>query len=152
MLTKHQYIPVFVLIMTIGFATYLAAGQGAPAPQQEPAVDFSNAGIAEVRDDRRQVILRGQFTTPNTDPNKIERKATLTSAGIDVDAAGEAEVEVSGSGNRRRQEVEFDLKNLQPGGVFTLAIDGRDFATVTADSRGRAEHERDVPLPGTASR
>jgi hypothetical protein len=34
--------------------------------------------------------------------------------------------------------------------VLTFAIDGVDVATVTADGKGRAEAELDVPMPGTA--
>jgi hypothetical protein len=144
MIAKRRLMPVIGLI-TIVVGSYMSVRLSGQAPTQEP-FDFSNAVFAEVRDARGQAILRGQFTTSDTDPNDTERKATLTPTGIDADASGEAEIEVSRSGNTRRQEIEFEVRNLQPGGVFTFVIDGRDFATVTADNRGRAEHERDIPL------
>lgn len=38
--------------------------------------------------------------------------------------------------------------HVQPGIALTFTIDGRVFATVTADKDGRADVERNVPLPG----
>jgi hypothetical protein len=136
MISKRQLIPAMGL-MTIAFGTYMSVRLAAQTPSQEP-FDFSNAVYAEVRE--------------NTSPNEIERKATLAPTGDVATASGEAEIEVSGSGNRRRQEVEFEVRNLQPGAIYTFVIDGRHFATVTANNRGRAEHERHVPLPGGMSR
>jgi hypothetical protein len=137
---------LILAMVTIAAGAYMAVQLVAQAPWHEP-FDYSNAAGAEVRDAQGQVVLRGQFSTTDADPNDTERKAMLSPTGIDADALGEAEIEVSGSATRRRQEIEFEVRNLQPGSVFTLAIDGRDFATVTTNSRGRAEHERDVPLP-----
>ena len=119
---------------------------GAQAPPSA-AADFTNAVLAEVRNAQGQVVLTGKFVVNEEDDDDIERKAPLAATTVDADATGEAEVEFSGSGNERRQEVEFSAKNLQPGGVYTFVIDGKVVATVTADSRGRAAHERDVPLP-----
>ena len=144
MIAKRQFIPAFVLAIFIGTGV-IGGWLVAQTPPQE-AFDFSNAVHAEVRDDRGQAILRGQFVA-DTNSDDMERKATLAQTGIDADASGEAEIEISSSGDRRRQEVEFEVRNLQPGGVYSFFIDSRLFATVTADNRGRAEHERDVPLP-----
>jgi len=144
MIAKRQLIPAFVLTILVGAG--LMAGSLAAQTSPQAAFDYySNAVVAEVRDDRGQEVLKGQFTRPSN-PEE-ERKAPLAQTGIDADATGEAEIEISGSGNSRRQEVEFELRNLQPGGVFSFFIDGRLFATVTANNRGGAEHERDVPLP-----
>jgi hypothetical protein len=129
--------------MTVGAMAVAPAAQGS---QQQERVDFSTAATAEVRDAQNQVILSGQFVAAENGDD-IERTAKLAPTGIDADASGEAEVEVSGTGNDREQEVEFSVTNVQPGAVLTFLIDGRTFATVTADARGRAEHERDVPLP-----
>lgn len=121
----------------------------AQAPQQA-AADFTKAVLAEVRNAQGQVVLSGKFAVNEEDDDDIERKAPLTATSVDPDAAGEAEVEFSPTGNDRRQEVEFSVRNVQPGGVFTLLIDGKIFATVTADSNGKAALERDVPLPPTS--
>ena len=131
----------------------LVAPLGAQAPQQPASADFTNAQLAEVRNAQGQVVLSGKFVVSEEDDDDIERKAPLAPTNFDPDATGEAEVEFSGAGNERQQEVEFSAKNLQPGGVYTFIIDGKVFATVTADSRGRATIERDVPLPaGTGAR
>jgi hypothetical protein len=113
--------------------------------------DFSAATTAEVRNAQGQVVLSGKFAVNDEDDDDVERKARLAPTAVDADAAGEAEVEVDKTGNPRRQEVEFELSNLQPGAVFTLLIDGKVVATVTADGKGRATHEREIPMSGTGS-
>ena len=113
--------------------------------------DFTNAALAEVRDAQGQVILSGQFQLVEEDDDDVERKAVLAPTGVDADAAGEAEVEFSKDAPAN-QEVEFSIRNVSPNAAFTFVIDGVDVATATADSRGRAEVELDVPMPGTAPR
>jgi hypothetical protein len=113
-----------------------------------PNADFRTAAVAEVRDTQDQVVLRGSFVeTAAAGGDDIERKAVLATAGTDADASGEVEVESCRNTDCRSQEVEFSVVNVQPGASFRFVIDGKVFATVTADSRGRAEVERDVPLP-----
>jgi hypothetical protein len=113
--------------------------------------DFSAARTAEVRNAQGQVVLSGTFSVNDEDDDDVERKAKLAPTAVDADAAGDAEVEVDKTGNPRRQEVEFELSNLQPGAVFTLLIDGKVVATVTADDKGRATHEREIPMSGSGS-
>jgi hypothetical protein len=145
---RRQVITKVALVMVAaatGVTALVSAQTPAPAPEQ--GVDYTNAAVAEVRNAQGQVVLTGKFAVVDEDDDDIERKAPLTSTGIDTDAVGEAEVEVDRTGNPRRQEVEFSVKNVQPGAVFTFVIDGKVFATVTADAKGRAAHEQDVPLP-----
>jgi hypothetical protein len=146
MITKRRIIPGIALIIIIAVGAHMSVRLAAQTPAQEP-FDFSNAVYAEVRDSRALAILRGQFASSDEDPDEMERTATLAPVDSNVVASGEVEIEVSGSGPRRSQEIEFEVRNLQPGGVYTFVIDGRDFATVTADNRGKAEHEREIPLP-----
>lgn len=133
-------------------ATALVAGLGAQAAPQAEAADFTNAAVAEVRDANGQALLTGKFVVSEEEDDDIERKAALAPTGVDADAKGQAEVEVDREGNPRRQEVEFSVANVAPGSVLTLLIDGKVFATVTADAKGRASVERDVPLPVKPSR
>jgi hypothetical protein len=145
---KRQVIPVTGLLATMAVSAYMVAqlhGQTAT-----PSGDFTNAATAEVRDAHRQVVLRGQFRSTDEEDDDIERKAALEPTGVDADAAGEAEVEFSKNAPAK-QEVEFSVRNLSPGVVFTFVIDGTDVATATADSRGHAEVELDVRMPGTAA-
>jgi hypothetical protein len=138
MTDKRQLIPLAGLIATIAVAIYMVAQLDAQAPALTG--NFSNAAIAEVRDSQGQVILRGQFADSEEDNDGVERKATLTPAGHDTDAAGEAEVETS-RGNPAQQEIEFSIRNVEPGALFTFAIDDQDVGSATADDRGRAELE-----------
>ena len=141
----RQAIPVVGLLATFAVAAYMVVQLNG----QEPVTgDFTNAATAEVRDAQGQVVLRGLFAQTDEEDDDIERSATLEPTGIDTDAAGEAEVEFSKAA-ASEQEIEFSVRNLEVGGMFTFVIDGVDVGTATADRRGRAEVEVDVPIPGT---
>jgi hypothetical protein len=130
----------------LAVASCRSGGQGQVQMTAAPA-DFTGASVAEVRNAQGQVLLTGKFAAVEEQDDDVERKATLAATSVDADAAGEAEVEVDRAGNPRRQEVELSITNVQPGGVFTFVIDGKVVATITADDRGRASFERDIPLP-----
>lgn len=145
---KRQAIPIVGLLATMATAVYMVVQLN--GQERAPAGDFTNAATAEVRDAQGQVVLRGQFVLADEEDDDIERKAALQPTGVDADAAGEAEVEFARAAPTK-QEIEFSVRNLQAGVVFTFVIDGIDVATATADRRGRAEVEVDVPLPGTTA-
>ena len=145
---KRQAIPIVGLFATMATAVYMVVQLN--GQERAPAGDFTNAATAEVRDAQGQVVLRGQFVLADEEDDDIERKAALQPTGVDADAAGEAEVEFARAAPTK-QEIEFSVRNLQAGVVFTFVIDGIDVATATADRRGRAEVEVDVPLPGTTA-
>lgn len=49
--------------------------------------------------------------------------------------------------------MEFAVRNLPARATFTFVIDGTDITSATTDSRGSAEAEIDISMPGaTASR
>jgi hypothetical protein len=130
-------------------AAILASCGGARSTQYSPGpnADFRTAVNAEVRDAQDQVVLSGSFVESDSVDEDVERKAALKGTVADADAMGEAEVESCREAACRTQEVEFDVVNLQPAAVYRFVIDGKIFATVTTDERGRASVERDVPLP-----
>lgn len=138
MTDKRQFIPLAGLIATIAVAIYMVAQLDAQTPTLKG--NFSNAAVAEVRDSQGQVVLRGQFAAVEEDDDDIERKATLQPSGSDTDAAGEAEVETS-TATPSEQEIEFSIRNVEPGMTYTFVIDGQDVGAATADQRGRAELE-----------
>ena len=143
---KRHVIPAGGFLATVAFAVYMVTqlnGQG-PAPQ----ANFTNATIAEVRDAQGQLVLRGQFALADEQDDDVERKAVLEPTGVDADAAGEAEIEFAKAAPAT-QEVEFSVRNLQAGVVFTFVIEGIDVATATSDRQGRAEVEFDVRTPRT---
>jgi hypothetical protein len=143
MSTIREIIPPVGLLATIGVAAFMVV----QLHGQAPAVtgDFTNAAAAEVRNAQGQVLLQGQFMLVDEEDDDVERKATLTQTGIDADAAGEAEVEYA-KATPVTQEIEFSVRNLEPGAVVTFVIDGTDVATATADRQGRAEVELDVRI------
>lgn len=136
-------IMIAAALLVVAAPAYAQTAPAAPA-------DFTSAAVAEVRNAQGQVILTGKFAVHEEDDDDTERKAPLTATSAGAGASGEAEVEISGTGAARKQEVEFAVKGVQPGATYTFVIDGKVVATVTADSKGRAAHERDVPLPGAA--
>ena len=145
MTNKARFIPVVGLLSTVAVMGYMVVQLNGQATA--PTGDYTNAGVAEVRDAQGQVVLRGQFVLADEDDDDIERKARLEPTGVDADAAGEAEIEFAKTAPAV-QEVEFAARNLQAGATFTFVIDGTDIGTATADRRGRAEVELEVRLPG----
>ena len=147
---KRQWIPLGGLLATMAIVIYTVVQIHA---QETGAVtgDFTNAAVAEVRDAKGQVLLRGNFVPVEEADDDIERKAVLATAGADPDAKGEAEVEFTKSAPTE-QEVEFEVSNLEPGSRVTFVIDGRDVATVVTDKDGVAEFEGDIKMnAGTAT-
>lgn len=140
-------------ILATAGAVALAAlyfGSGAAAQSSAQPVDLRNAAAAEMRDSQGQVILKGDFTSVDEDDDDTERKAVLKAV-TNTKASGDAEIEFAKS-QPKEQEVEFAGRDLVPGATYTLAIDGHDVATATADKGGRLEIEVNVPLPGAPVR
>ena len=138
----RQWLPVGGLLGTVVAAGYMVVQLNAQTPST-PTGDFTNATVAQVRDAQGQVVLEGQFEAAVEDDGDLERRATLSPTGVDADATGEAEVEFTTT-VPTKQELEFSVKNLEPGARFTFVIDGKTIATATANRRGRAEVELDV--------
>jgi ABC-type Na+ efflux pump permease subunit len=138
-------IQAVVVLGTLGLSAGVLMSQGT----QQQGADLTKAELVEIKNAQNQVVLNGKFVVDDDDED-LERKALLTATQVDADAGGEAEVELKGEGARRVQEVEVSLRNVEPRGVFTITIDGRNVATVTADERGRAEFERDIPMPAAS--
>jgi hypothetical protein len=148
MRTRGQLIPLGGLLATAvaaGYAVVQLEGQAAPTG------DFTSAVAAQVRDAQGQIVLQGHFMPPVEEDGGLERRATLAATAVDADAAGEAEIEYKTTG-ATSQEVEFSVRNLQPGVNVTFVIDNTDIASATTDRRGRAEIELDVRMPGASGR
>jgi hypothetical protein len=143
--TTRQWIPIGGLLVLLFGAVYAAAEMN--EQRQTPPGDFTNASTAQVKDPQGQVLLHGQFGAPVDEDGGLERRANLQAAVPGSNADGEAEVEHAKTG-ATMQEVEFNVRRLQPGISVTFVIDGKDMATTTTDREGRAEVELDVPMPG----
>jgi hypothetical protein len=135
---RRQLIPIAGLVATFAMAAYMVIQLSGQTIQ--PAGDFSNAAVAEVHDAQGQPLLRGQFSAFQEDDDDVERKAQLEPSGADTDAAGEAEVEFP-KATPAQQEIEFSVRNLEPGTALTFLINGQAVGQATVDRRGRAELE-----------
>jgi hypothetical protein len=131
------------LLLTLVASGYMAAQLHA----QTPALtgDFTQAVTAQVRDAQGLIVLEGQFAAPVEDDGDLERKAKLAPAGADADATGEAEIEFAKTAPAG-QELEFSIKNVEPGARFTFVIDGTVIGTATANRKGKAEVEVKVAM------
>ena len=139
---KQRWLSISVVGVLLVAGLYMTVRVGG----QEAAPingDFSNAATAEVRDSQGQVLLRGTFGPAAKDGDDLERKASLSAAGSDPDAQGEAEIEYT-AGGQDRQELEFSIRNVQPGATYTLLIDGQTTIPATANASGEAEAEVEV--------
>jgi hypothetical protein len=134
-------VPAIGLLTTILAAVWMVLLASA---QETTAGDFTKATAAELRDGQGQAVLRGEFTVVEEDDGEVERRAALMPTGVDPDAAGEAEVEFDTS-RPAVQEIEVTGRNLDPGGSYTLLIDGQQVASVKADARGRVAAEWEIP-------
>ena len=144
-MTRFQWIPITGLLATMAVAIYMVVQLSAQGASVQ-AGDYRNAAVAEVHDAQGQTVLRGRFDLVEEDDDDTERKAPLEAAGVDADASGEAEVEYSNA-NPAEQEVEFSIRNLEPGASYSLVIDGGVVGTVKTDQKGRAEFDLDVKAP-----
>ena len=144
--TTRQWIPIGGLLVVLFGAVYAAAEMNEETQAQAPAGDYTNAATAQVKDGQGQVLLQGQFGAPVDEDGGLERRAILQASVAGSNADGEAEVEHAKTG-ATKQEIEFNVRRLQPGISITFVIDGKDIATATTDRQGRAEVELDVPMP-----
>jgi hypothetical protein len=144
MMITRQWIPIGGLLATFAVASYGVVQLHGQA--QAPTADLTKAAVVQVKNAQGQIVLQGDFQPPAEEDGDIERRATLTSTGVDADAAGEAEIEFAKTG-ATTQEVEFEVRNVQPGVTFTFVVDGLDLASATSDRRGRADADVDVRMP-----
>ena len=107
--------------------------------------DFRNAVTAEIRDAQGKVLLRGTFAPVGNDADNIERLATLTATPDGGQAKGDAELEYK-KAEPNTQEIEFEVTGVPARAIVTLVLDGKDVISATADDKGAAEAEFDVPI------
>jgi hypothetical protein len=146
MMSARRAVPVVVTVVVIAVTGYVVSRL---ISAQEPirSADFRNAATAEIRNSQGLIVLRGTFMLVEEEDDDIERKAALA-ATTGGEVMGEAEVEFVRE-MPADQEVEFAARGLVAGEAYSLVVDGREVATVTADPRGRIAIELEVPLPGT---
>ena len=103
--------------------------------------DVSEAHIVEIRDQRGEVVVSGEFRSRIDRLGNTEKDASL----IDHRARtviGEVELEIPATNRRdRRVELEVDIIGLSARGTFDVVIDDRTVGRFTTDDRGSVDME-----------
>lgn len=128
------------LVMAVGLAVPRLSG----ATAVPPVVELGNAAeahIVEIRDQRGQTALSGEFRTSIDRLGNTEKDAALIDS-RSRRVIGEVELEVPASGRaNRRVELEVDIIGLPPRAAFVVVIDDRMVGTFTTDDRGSIDME-----------
>lgn len=116
--------------------------------------DVSEAHIVEIRDQRGEVVVFGEFRSRIDRLGNTEKDAVLTDHRART-VIGEVELEIPASDRRdRRVELEVDIIGLPAGGTFDVVIDDRAVGRFTADDRGSVDmelQEGEIPKAQAAS-
>jgi len=128
-----------VLIATGTALPTLTGEQGNAAPIA--LGDASEAHIVEIRNQRGQTLLYGEFRSRVDGLGNTEKDAALTDRGGRT-IIGEVELEIpSAHRGDRRPELEVDIIGLPAREAFSLVIDDRIVARFTTDDRGSVDME-----------
>ncbi len=103
--------------------------------------DVSEAHIVEIRDQRGEVVVSGEFRS-SVDPlgNTEKDAALIDRRGRSV--IGEVELEVPARNRQdRRVELEVDIMGLPARETFAVVIDDRPVGIFTTDDRGSIDME-----------
>jgi hypothetical protein len=128
-----------VLIIS-GTAMPILTGEHA-SPPAIALGDVSEAQIVEIRNQRGQTLLSGEFRATVDALGNTEKDAALIDRrGRTI--VGEVEIEIPAPLREDRQtELEVDILGLPPRETFALFIDDRIVATFTTDDRGSVDME-----------
>lgn len=130
---------ILIVIAAIAVATGDADEVKHPLPAT--LTNLVDVKMVEIKDSSDQVILSGSFSAPTQTGGELERKAALTSAGVDSDASGQAEIEVATKNGVTEQELDLEVNNLAAGASFRLFVDGQEITAFTTSPQGDAELE-----------
>ena len=141
-----------VLIVMGSALPILTGEQAAPAPI---ALDnASEAQIVEIRNQRGQTLLYGEFRSRLDGLGNTEKDAALTDRNGRT-VIGEVELEIpSGRRQDRRPELEVDIIGLPPRETFSIVIDDGEVGTFTTDDRGSVDmelQEGEIPPPPSSA-
>ena len=128
------------VVMAVGLAVPRLSGATA-VPTVVELGNVAEAHIVEIRDQRGQTALSGEFRTSVDRLGNTEKDAALIDS-RSRRVIGEVELEVPASGRaNRRVELEVDIIGLPPRAAFVVVIDDRVVGTFTTDDRGSIDME-----------
>jgi len=141
------------LVMTGGIAMPILTGENT-IPSAIALGDVSEAHIVEIRDDRGETVLSGEFRSLVDVLGNTEKDAALTDRrGRTV--IGEVELEIPAPlRENRRTELEVDIIGLPARETFSIIVDDRIIGRFTTDDRGSVDmelQEGEIPAPPSAS-
>ncbi len=131
------------VLIAAGASMPLFAGSGgSTTPPAQIVLDgMAEAHIVEIRDQRGQAVLSGEFRSRLDGLGNTEKDAALTDRrGRTV--IGEVELELpAASRPDRRPELEVDIMGLPANATFGIVIDDKMVATFSTDDRGSVDME-----------
>jgi hypothetical protein len=128
------------LVIAAGIAVPILSG-ARTAPSALVLGDVSEAHIVEIRNQRGDVVVSGEFRS-SVDPlgNTEKDAALIDRRGRHV--VGEVELEIPPATREdRRVELEVDIIGLPGRETFAVVIDDRTVSTFTTDDRGSIDME-----------
>lgn len=137
-------LPIIGMAIIIGIAAIAVATGDADEVKHPLPTTLSNLAdvkLIEIKDSGDQIILSGSFTAVSQTGDEFERKAALTSAGVDPDARGEAEIDIATKNGVTEQELDLEVNNLAASASFKLFVDGQEITAFTTSPQGDAELE-----------
>jgi hypothetical protein len=140
------------LVIAAGLAMPILSGTRNASPALALG-DVSEAHIVEIRNQRGEAVVTGEFRSSVDPLGNIEKDAALIDRrGRAV--VGEIELEIPAPGREdRRVELEVDIIGLPGRQTFAVVIDDRAAGTFTTDDRGSIDmelQEGEVPRSPTA--
>ena len=137
------------LLIAAGVAIPILSGASA-TPSALVLGDVSEAHIVEIRNQRGEAVVSGEFRSRIDALGNIEKDAALIDRrGRTV--IGEVELEIPPPSRQdRRVELEVDVIGLPGRETFAVVIDDRTVGTFTTDDRGSIDmelQEGEVPAP-----
>jgi hypothetical protein len=137
------------LLIVAGVAVPILSG-ARTAPSPLALGDVSEAHIVEIRNQRGEAVVSGEFRSRVDALGNTEKDAALIDRrGRTV--IGEIELEIPAPNRQdRRVELEVDIIGLPGRETFAVVIDDRPVGTFTTDDRGSIDmelQEGEIPAP-----
>ncbi len=137
------------LLIAAGVAIPILSG-ARTAPSALALGDVSEAHIVEIRNQRGEAVVSGEFRSRVDALGNTEKDAALIDRrGRTV--IGEVELEIPAPNRQdRRVELEVDIIGLPGRETFAVVIDDRPVGTFTTDDRGSIDmelQEGEIPAP-----
>jgi hypothetical protein len=136
-------------LIAAGVAMPLLSGARA-TPSALVLGDVSEAHIVEIRNQRGEAVVSGEFRSRVDALGNTEKDAALIDRRGRI-VIGEVELEIPPpSRQNRRVELEVDIIGLPGRETFAVVIDDRTVGTFTTDDRGSIDmelQEGEIPSP-----